>query len=272
MKYSGAVAVVEVAGLPTAIACADAMVKSANITLIGYEITKGGPGMVNVKICGDIGAVKAAVDAGCLVANQITQVVSRVIMPRPHKDLEPILLNRNPEAFFSRYFDTVAEATPDGEKLSSVDTKEEEKISKKLEEKGQETEATKAGEDAQPGEKGPEKGKAKKSGEQETSEKEGQNRETPTEEKTGKTKERKAKKESQAKKAAETEKAVETDKKETKAKKEAKAEEKAEKETEHEDKTKAKQVKDSKGSKAEDESPASKNSSEGSKKKNKKNK
>jgi|GEM_PF-1897704 len=108
MKYSGAVAVVEVAGLPTAIACADAMVKSANVTLIGYEITKGGPGMVNVKICGDVGAVQAAVDAGCAVANQITQVVSKVIMPRPHADLGKMLLNRNAEAHFSRQFDTDA--------------------------------------------------------------------------------------------------------------------------------------------------------------------
>jgi len=106
MKYSGAVAVVEVAGLPTAIACADAMVKAANVTLIGYEITKGGPGMVNVKICGDVGAVQAAVDAGCAVANQITRVMSKVIMPRPHTDLEKMLLERNKEAFFSRNFDT----------------------------------------------------------------------------------------------------------------------------------------------------------------------
>jgi len=107
MKYSGAVAVVEVAGLPTAIACADAMVKAANVTLIGYEITRGGPGMVNVKIYGDVGAVQAAVDAGCAVANQITEVCGKVIMPRPHTDLEKILLNRNTEAFFARMFDTV---------------------------------------------------------------------------------------------------------------------------------------------------------------------
>lgn len=106
MKYSGAVAVVEVAGLPTAIACADAMLKSANVTLIGYEITKGGPGMVNVKICGDVGAVQAAVDAGCAVANRITRVVSRVIMPRPHDDLEKILLNRNEEAYYASGFAT----------------------------------------------------------------------------------------------------------------------------------------------------------------------
>lgn len=109
MKYSGAVAVVEVAGLPTAIACADAMVKAANVTLIGYEITKGGPGLVNVKICGDVGAVQAAVDAGCAVANEITQVFSRVIMPRPHTDLEKILLNKNADAFFTHKFNKAQE-------------------------------------------------------------------------------------------------------------------------------------------------------------------
>lgn len=125
MKYSGAVAVVEVAGLPTAIACADAMVKSANVTLIGYEITKGGPGMVNVKICGDVGAVQAAVEAGCAVANQITQVMSKVIMPRPHADLEQILLNRNPEAHYSRHFDTDNKVSEDAIESSSPIIKDE---------------------------------------------------------------------------------------------------------------------------------------------------
>jgi ethanolamine utilization protein EutM len=128
MKYSGAVAVVEVAGLPTAIACADAMVKAANVTLIGYEITKGGPGMVNVKICGDVGAVQAAVDAGCAVANQITRVMSKVIMPRPHTDLERMLLDRNKEAFFSRKFDTqpqpLAEESPASVPMEAAKDKE----------------------------------------------------------------------------------------------------------------------------------------------------
>ena len=147
MKYSGAVAVVEVAGLPTAIACADAMVKSANVTLIGYEITKGGPGMVNVKICGDVGAVQAAVAAGCEVANQITQVMSKVIMPRPHADLEKMLLNRNAEAHFSRQFDTDAkEAKAQEEARIREEAKAQEEA--RIREKAKAAEEAKAQEEA----------------------------------------------------------------------------------------------------------------------------
>lgn len=84
-----ALGMVETKGLVGAIEAADAMTKAANVNLIGYE--KIGSGLVTVMVRGDVGAVKAAVDAGTAAANSIGEVVSTHVIPRPHTDVEKIL-------------------------------------------------------------------------------------------------------------------------------------------------------------------------------------
>ena len=81
---------IEVVGLAAALEAADAALKSANIELIGYEFTKGG-GLVLVKICGDVGAVKAGVEAGRTAASKVNKVWSTHVIPRPHQQLSCIL-------------------------------------------------------------------------------------------------------------------------------------------------------------------------------------
>ena len=84
-----ALGMIETKGLVGAIEAADAMVKSANVSLIGYE--KIGSGLVTVMVRGDVGAVKAATDAGVAAAEKVGQVVSVQVIPRPHMDVEKIL-------------------------------------------------------------------------------------------------------------------------------------------------------------------------------------
>lgn len=85
-----ALGMIETKGLVGAIEAADAMTKAANVTLKGYE--KIGSGLVTVMVRGDVGAVKAAVDAGAAAADKVGQVVSVHVIPRPHVDTEKILL------------------------------------------------------------------------------------------------------------------------------------------------------------------------------------
>ena len=84
-----ALGMVETKGLVGAIEAADAMVKSANVTLVGYE--KIGSGLVTVMVRGDVGAVKASVDAGRCAAEKVGEVISTHVIPRPHTDVEAIL-------------------------------------------------------------------------------------------------------------------------------------------------------------------------------------
>ena len=84
-----ALGMVETKGLVGAIEAADAMVKSANVYLAGYE--KIGSGLVTVMVRGDVGAVKAATDAGAAAAEKVGQVISVHVIPRPHPDVEKIL-------------------------------------------------------------------------------------------------------------------------------------------------------------------------------------
>ena len=86
---SEALGMVETKGLVGAIEAADSMVKSANVTLVGYE--KIGSGLVTVMVRGDVGAVKASVDAGAAAAEKVGTVVSVHVIPRPHTDVEKIL-------------------------------------------------------------------------------------------------------------------------------------------------------------------------------------
>ena len=80
---------IETRGLVGAIEAADAMVKAANVQLIGYE--KIGSGYVTVMVRGDVGAVKAATDAGAAAAKKVGEIVSIHVVPRPHSDTDKIL-------------------------------------------------------------------------------------------------------------------------------------------------------------------------------------
>jgi len=84
-----ALGMVETKGLVGAIEAADAMVKAANVTLIGKE--KIGSGLVTVMVRGDVGAVKASVDAGAMAAKRVGELHSVHVIPRPHDDVEGIL-------------------------------------------------------------------------------------------------------------------------------------------------------------------------------------
>ncbi len=84
-----ALGMVETRGLVGAIEAADAMVKAANVVLIGSEYVGGG--YVTVMVRGDVGAVKAATDAGAAAAKRVGEMVSVHVIPRPHEDVEMIL-------------------------------------------------------------------------------------------------------------------------------------------------------------------------------------
>lgn len=80
-----ALGMIETKGYVAALAAADAMVKAANVTIVARE--QVGDGLVAVVIHGDVGAVKAATEAGAETANQIGELVSVHVIPRPHQDL-----------------------------------------------------------------------------------------------------------------------------------------------------------------------------------------
>jgi ethanolamine utilization protein EutM len=80
---------VETKGLVGAVEAADAMVKAANVVLLGSEYVGGG--YVTVMVRGDVGAVKAATDAGAAAAKRVGELVSVHVIPRPHSDVEMIL-------------------------------------------------------------------------------------------------------------------------------------------------------------------------------------
>jgi len=84
-----ALGLVETRGLVAAIEAADAMLKAANVNLVGTE--KIGSGLVSVMVRGDVGAVKAAVEAGEAAASRLGEIVAVHVIPRPHNDVEGIL-------------------------------------------------------------------------------------------------------------------------------------------------------------------------------------
>ena len=83
---------IETQGLAAGIEAADAAVKSANVELVGYELTKGG-GWTTIKILGDVGAVKAAVDAARIAAGKVSRVVSTRVIARPSMGLTGLIHN-----------------------------------------------------------------------------------------------------------------------------------------------------------------------------------
>lgn len=88
-----ALGLVETRGLVGAVEAADAMVKAANVSLVGKESVGGG--LVTVLVRGDVGAVKAATDAGAAAAAKVGELVSVHVIPRPHQDTEAILPHRS---------------------------------------------------------------------------------------------------------------------------------------------------------------------------------
>lgn len=88
MAYD-ALGMIETRGLVGSIEAADAMVKAANVVVIGSEYI--GAGYVTVMVRGDVGAVKAATDAGAAAARRVGELISVHVIPRPHEDVEKIL-------------------------------------------------------------------------------------------------------------------------------------------------------------------------------------
>ena len=84
-----ALGMVETKGLIGSIEAADAMVKAANVVLVGKEYIGGG--FVTVLVRGDVGAVKAATDAGSAAARRVGELISVHVIPRPHAEVEKIL-------------------------------------------------------------------------------------------------------------------------------------------------------------------------------------
>lgn len=94
-----ALGLIETVGLPAAIEAADAAMKAANVRLVGYEKTRGG-GLVIVKIRGDVGAVRAAVEAAVISASKVGKIYGSHVIPRPHDESEQLIgaADRGPAA------------------------------------------------------------------------------------------------------------------------------------------------------------------------------
>ena len=88
-----ALGMIETRGLIASIEAADAMVKAADVTLVGTE--KIGSGLITVMVRGDVGAVKAATDAGADAAKRVGDLISVHVIPRPHGEVEDILPGTN---------------------------------------------------------------------------------------------------------------------------------------------------------------------------------
>lgn len=93
MAGTNALGMIETKGLVGAIEAADAMVKAANVALVGKETI--GAGLVTVMVRGDVGAVKAATDAGAAAAERVGELISVHVIPRPHTEVDVILPSGN---------------------------------------------------------------------------------------------------------------------------------------------------------------------------------
>lgn len=86
---SGSLGIIETKGLTAAIEAADAMLKAANVEIVGSE--KIGSGLVSVIVTGEVGAVKAATEVGAEAAQRVGELVAVHVIPRPHADVEKLL-------------------------------------------------------------------------------------------------------------------------------------------------------------------------------------
>lgn len=91
-----ALGMIETKGLVSLIEASDAMLKAANVTLLGWQ--KIGSGLVTAFIAGDVAAVKAAIDAGAAAAGRVGEVVGVQVIPRPHEDTSTVLPKSKPAA------------------------------------------------------------------------------------------------------------------------------------------------------------------------------
>jgi ethanolamine utilization protein EutM len=117
-----ALGMIETRGLIGAIEASDAMVKAAPVSLIGKELTGGG--LVLIKVVGETGAVKAAVDAGAAAAERVGELVSVHVIPRPHEETETIIYDRVEHKEDSRSNEQVEEAGGDRERQADYTIKE----------------------------------------------------------------------------------------------------------------------------------------------------
>jgi len=124
---------IEVVGLVAGVEAADVACKTADVNLIGYELARGG-GYVTVKVEGQVAAVQAAMAAAEVAASKLTRVVSRIVIPRPHQELEPIVFSAAtvgltkpaPDAKATKSA-AKAEATEKTKPASKAETKAQEK-------------------------------------------------------------------------------------------------------------------------------------------------
>jgi ethanolamine utilization protein EutM len=114
-----ALGMVETKGLIAAIEAADAMVKAANVELIGSEYVGGG--FVTVMVRGDVGAVKAATDAGAAAARRVGELASVHVIPRPHTDVEMILPQSSKGSFGGRSEGSAPSASSTSRKSKSTE-------------------------------------------------------------------------------------------------------------------------------------------------------
>jgi ethanolamine utilization protein EutM len=112
-----ALGLIETRGLITAIEAADAMLKAAKVKFLGRQKVKAG--LVAVMVAGDVGAVKAAVDAGTAAGKKVGEIVSTHVIPRPHEDIDSIIPSRVEEKKpFKEKKPRQRKATPKGVKKS----------------------------------------------------------------------------------------------------------------------------------------------------------
>ncbi len=95
-KGSEALGMIETKGFVALVEAADAMMKAANVTFLGWD--KVGSGLVSAFVTGDVAAVKAATDAGAAAAGRVGEVFSVQVIPRPHEDLGKVLKVKLPTA------------------------------------------------------------------------------------------------------------------------------------------------------------------------------
>jgi ethanolamine utilization protein EutM len=88
-SHMEALGMIETKGLVPLIEASDAMLKAANVTLVGWQ--KIGSGLVTAMVVGDVAAVKAAIDAGAAAASRVGEVIGVQVIPRPHEDLGTVL-------------------------------------------------------------------------------------------------------------------------------------------------------------------------------------
>ncbi|MFZ5967681.1 MAG: BMC domain-containing protein [Bacillota bacterium] len=134
-----ALGIIETVGLAAAIDAADAAAKSADIQVIGYELTKG-DGMAAVKITGTVGAVKAAIDAAVASAGRINKVWGKTVIPRPANGLEMLIYSRETVGVKSQRKEETCDDALQTEFIDGIFSQMEDTQQEKLEEQVASTE------------------------------------------------------------------------------------------------------------------------------------